>query len=121
MTRVMAARLVAAVVVVGVLVGLSACLPVPLGDPAKAKADDRFVGAWQWKEEGGRNNLACIRKWDDRTFLIDVFNYDGDLAAATPKGRYVFKGWLAEVKGKRFLTMQPGETLSVFAGEKRPK
>jgi hypothetical protein len=121
-TRAMTRRLGFAAIVVGGLVGLAACLPVPLGDPAKATADSKFVGAWHWKEDGvGRNNLAAIRKWDDRTFLIDVISYDGDLATAVPKGRYVFKAWLADVKGKTFLNMQPAETLSIFPGEKRPK
>jgi hypothetical protein len=122
MNRTIAARLVLAVVVLGgALVGLSACLPVPLGDPAKATADDRLVGAWHWKEEGGRNNVAAVRKWDERTFLIDVFSYDGELDGAAPKGRLVFKAWLADVKGKTFLNMQPVETLSILPGEKRQK
>lgn len=116
-------RVVAGVVMVGVLAGLSACLPVGLGDPAKAKADPKLVGAWQWKEDSNPNraNLATIRQWDDRTYLVDVLMYEGDLASAVPKGRIVFKGWMADVKGKPFLNLQQVEMLGTLPGEKRTK
>jgi hypothetical protein len=115
----MARRLGVAAVMIGVMVGLVACLPVPLGDPAKAVADQRYVGAWHWKEEGGRNNVASIRAWDEHTFVIDVFMFDGDLSSPAPKGRAVYKGWLADLKGKTFLNMQQIEFLSPLPGEKR--
>jgi hypothetical protein len=110
-----------AAVAIGVMVGMVACLPVPLGDPAKAVADARYVGAWHWKEEGGRTNLATIRPWDDRTFVVDIMMFEGELASATPKGRLVCKGWLAEVKGKTFLNLQQIEFLAALPGEKRER
>ena len=120
-TRMVLRRLGVAAVAVATVLTLAACLPVPLGDAAKAKADPRFLGAWHWKEDGGRTNLATIRPWDDRTYLIDVMMFDGELSSPTPRGRLVFKGWLADVKGKTFLNMQQVEFLSTLPGEKREK
>ena len=52
------------------LMGLAACLPVPLGDPAKSKADSRYLGVWEWRD--GRVHRAVIRPWDEKTFVVDV-------------------------------------------------
>jgi hypothetical protein len=109
-----------AAVAVAMMVGMVACLPVPLGDPAKAVADARYVGAWQWKE-GDRNHVTTIRSWDDRTYVVDIMMFEGELASPTPKGRLVYKGWLADVKGKTFLNLQQIEFLTGLPGEKREK
>ena len=101
------------------LLGVAACLPVPLGDPAKSKADSRYFGVWEWRD--ARVYRAIIRPWDERTFAIDVLTGEiGDDPATTkPKARDVYKGWLTEVKGQTFLTMQPIETLGMVNGDPR--
>ena len=119
-TRMVVRRCGLAVSAIAVMVGLVACLPVPLGDAAKAVADAKYVGAWHWKE-GERNHVASIRPWDDRTFAVDIMMFEGDMASPTPKGRLVCKGWLAEVKGKTFLNLQQVEFLNTLPGEKREK
>jgi hypothetical protein len=108
-------------VLAGVSVTLVACLPVPLGDPAKAKSDSRLVAAWHWKDEGGRNNVVVIRPWDEHTYVADAMSFDGELASPAPKSRYVYRAWLAEVKGKTFINLQPIDTLAALPGEKRQK
>jgi hypothetical protein len=108
---------IVAVAIAGML-GLTACLPVPLGDPAKSKADSRFFGVWEWRD--ARVNRAIIRPWDDRTFIVDVltgdFLEDGNIK---PRERNVFKGWLTELKGQTFLTLQPIETTGMLNGDSR--
>ncbi len=62
---------IVAVVLAGLL-GLSACLPVPLGDPAKSKADSRFFGVWEWRDS--RAHRAVIRPWDEHTLIVDILS-----------------------------------------------
>jgi hypothetical protein len=108
---------IVALAIAGML-GLAACLPVPLGDPAKSKADSRFFGVWEWRD--ARVNRAVIRPWDERTFIVDVlggdFLEDGNVR---PRERNVFKGWLTEIKGQTFLTLQPIETTGMLNGDSR--
>lgn len=106
-----------AVALAGML-GLAACLPVPLGDPAKSKADSRFFGVWEWRD--ARVNRAVIRPWDEHTFIVDVLT--GDLVEdgnIRPRERNVFKGWLTDLKGQTFLTLQPIETAGMLNGDSR--
>jgi hypothetical protein len=114
-------RLGIGIVLAGALVTLAACLPVPLGDPAKAVADSRFVAAWHWKEDGGRNNVVVIRPWDEHTFVVDAMGFDGELETPAPKFRMVYKGWLADVKGKTFINLQQIDMVGLLRGEKRQK
>jgi hypothetical protein len=108
---------IVAVVVAGLL-GLAACLPVPLGDPAKSKADSRFFGVWEWRDS--RVHRAVIRPWDERTLIVDVLS--GDLAedgTTKPRERDLYKAWLTDVKGQTFLTLQPIETIGMVNGDTR--
>jgi hypothetical protein len=98
-----------------------ACLPVPLGDPARSTADSQLFGVWEWRD--AHVNRAVIRPWDQRTYVIDVLAGDftgarGDTIA--PKSRSLFKGWLTTVKGQTFLTMQFIETIGTVNGDPRP-
>ena len=105
-------------VTLAALLGLAACLPVPLGDPAKSKADSRFAGVWEWRD--ARVHRAIIRPWDERTFVVDVLS--GDFAedgSTKPRARDIFKAWLTEVKGQTFMTLQPVETTGMVNGDSR--
>lgn len=104
-----------ALAAVGLAIGLSACLPVPLGDAAKAKIDSRYVGAWEWND--GKSNVAIFRAWDEHTYVIDVMSYTGEAGAPTATRRSLYKAWLTEVKGQQFLTLQGIEMVSPLGGE----
>lgn len=98
-----------------------ACLPVPLGDPARSTADSQLFGVWEWRD--AHVNRAVIRPWDQRTYVVDVLT--GDIGGAggdttIPRSRSVFKGWLTTVKGQTFLTMQFIETMGTVNGDTRP-
>jgi hypothetical protein len=106
-------------VVVAGLMGLAACLPAPLGDPAKSKADSRYFGVWEWRD--GRVHRAIIRPWDERTFVVDVLT--GELlddGATRPRERDVYKAWLTDIKGTTFMTLQPIDVIGSVNGDSRP-
>ena len=105
-------------VVVAGLLGLAACLPVQLGDPAKSKADSRFFGVWEWRD--ARVHRAVICPWDEHTFVVDVLT--GELAedgSPRPRERDVYKAWLTDVKGTTFMTLQPIDTIGMVNGDGR--
>src|SRR5436190_19605251 len=105
-----------------VVLFLAGCLPVPVGDPEKAKIDARYTGVWEWREEGGAINLAVFRPYDDHTWVIDVLTGEaGEGAAIRPTRRSAFKAWLTAIKGETFLTMAPLETASLLPGERRQR
>jgi hypothetical protein len=109
-----------AVVVAGLL-GLAACLPVPLGDPAKAKLDPRLTGVWEW-HENGQVQLAVFRPYDEHTYIVDGLTGEpGEGDAIKPLSREMLKGWLTTVKGETFLTMESLQTVGSIPGETRQK
>jgi hypothetical protein len=101
------------------LLSLAGCVGVPLGDPAKSTTDSRLFGVWEWRD--AHINRAVIRPWDRHTYVVDVLTGDptGDGTAITPRSRNVFKGWLTDVAGQTFLTMQPIETMGTVNGDDR--
>jgi hypothetical protein len=98
---------------------LPGCVAVPLGDPAKSTADSRLFGVWEWRD--GHINRAVVRPWDRHTYVVDVLTGDptGDGTAIAPRSRNVFKGWLTDVAGESFLTMQPIDTMGTVNGDDR--
>jgi hypothetical protein len=113
-------RWVAAATLFAALTTLVACLPVPVGDPAKSIADSRLFGVWEWRD--AHVNRAVIRPWDPHTYVIDVLSGDptGDTGQAiAPRERNVFKAWLTDIKGQTFLTMQPIDTIGTVNGDER--
>jgi hypothetical protein len=111
---------IGAAVLMGLL-GLVACLPVPLGDPRTSKADSRFVGVWEWRD--GQLRRAIIRQWDERTYVVNVIATDvtDDATVLKPRQRDVYKGWLTDIKGNTFLTLQPIETAGTINGDPRQR
>jgi hypothetical protein len=113
-------RCMVAATVVTALTTLTACLPFPVGDPAKSTADSRLFGVWEWRD--AHINRMVIRPWDQHTYVLDALTGDptGDAGqAVTPKSRDVFKAWLTDIKGQTFLTMQPIDTIGTVNGDDR--
>jgi len=108
---------VGAVVLMGLLLTVSACLPVPVGDPRTSKADSRLVGVWEWRD--GLVHRTIFRQWDEHTYVVHVLASEmtDDAAAIKPRQRDVYKGWLTEIKGQTFLTLQPMETVGMLNGD----
>jgi hypothetical protein len=109
--------IVGAILLAGIVL-LPSCVGVPVGDPEKSKADSRFVGVWEWRD--AQLNRAIIRAWDQKTYVIDVLS-GVDTGTLQPRSRYVYKGWLTDIKGQTFLTMQPADLVGMMNGDERPK
>jgi hypothetical protein len=107
-------------VVIFAMLGLSACLPVPLGDPEKASIESSYIGAWEWRD-GDKTNVLTIRPYDQRTYFVDAMTFAGTMDQPQPREHNLYKAWLTKVKGETFITMQPAETLALFPNEKAQK
>jgi hypothetical protein len=115
-------RRAAFAVLVGAALCAAGCLPVPLGDPEKARVDARLTGVWEWREENGQINLVVFRPYDDRTWVVDALTGEpGEGSAIRPVRRSTYKGWLTAVKGEMFVTLAPLDTVSLLPGERRQK
>jgi hypothetical protein len=112
------------IVVGGTVIGmlmLASCLPVPLGDPGKARVESSYVGAWEW-QDGAQTNVVTIRPYDEHTYFVDAMTIAGSIEDPAPKSRSLYKAWLTKVKGETFITMQPVETLATLPTERpQPK
>ena len=105
--------------VLAVVVGLWACLPVPVGDPEKSKVDDKLIGAWVAKD-GDEKTVYVVQTWDPRTYVVRCMNYTGKKGAWEAKGEMLtFKGWLTELGGARFLVLEPKSVNEVLEPAKK--
>ena len=93
-----------------IILGLTACVEHPIGDPEESKVNPEFVGTWS-----SEDSLLFFRPYDARTYLISAFTYsetDGEFKART---RIDYKAWLTPVGDETFITMQP-LTIAHFVG-----
>jgi len=61
-----------AIVLVPVIVGLIACLPVPLGDPEKSRIDPELSGVWL-RHYDDETVLMLFEPWDKRSWLLTTY------------------------------------------------
>ena len=47
--------------IVAVILGLTACVKHPVGDPEESKVDPKYVGVWSATEDGGESFMVlCV-------------------------------------------------------------
>jgi hypothetical protein len=93
------------------ILGLTACVEHPIGDPEKSKVDEKFVGVWKTDHD-----LLFFRPYDARTYLITnltVAEKTDDGVSAERRSDY--KGWLTPIGDATFITLEP-LSLAHFAG-----
>ncbi|HSG58898.1 MAG TPA: hypothetical protein VLA06_05155 [Woeseiaceae bacterium] len=116
--------LLLAIVLIPVLAGLLACLPVPIGDPERSRIDPDMTGVWL----GFEGAVTYFEPYDKRTWLVtsvginlpsgcrwagETFEYEEFVAwfaeqqCATAEKATIFKAWRSKHGGHWFLTMQP--------------
>jgi hypothetical protein len=120
-----------ALLLVPVFIGLLACMPVPVGDQERSRADPDFAGAWLTATDDVVY-LFLVEQWDKRTWYIQLFgewdmpdtedadaeildSYEAMLAIATGSESndmsgediFPFKAWSARLGKHRFMTWQP--------------
>jgi hypothetical protein len=104
-----------------VILGLTACVRHPVGDPEQSKVDPAYDGVWSMKDADGERSLLFFRPYDTRTYFINIFSYRSDGDRVTPTQRMNCKGWLTAIGGATFLTMEPLNCEHFAgAGEKPP-
>ena len=57
-----------ALILVPVLAGLLACLPVPIGDPERSRIDTSLNGLWLWGD-----GVMLFEPYDKRTWLLSAY------------------------------------------------
>ena len=125
--------LLLAVVLVPVIVGLIACLPVPLGDPEKSRIDAELGGAWL--RQSHDTILVLLEPWDKRSWLLTSYEFNFTKCAAegvefdeedlpgyadivtefhalgtncvTGEFSEIYRAWHVDLGGKQFMTWEP--------------
>jgi hypothetical protein len=112
------------------LLALMACLDAPIGDPERSLVDPAITGVWISKAE---RTLWVVEPWDKRTWITTWLKPDtpdpaeaseeagpqDDLSrfeAAKSADVAVFKTWLTEIGGVRFLVLEPKTVVQAEGG-----
>ena len=120
-------------ILIPVIVGLLACMPVPIGDPERSRIDPKISDVWAIMDEGD-DGFIVFEPYDKRTWLVtfvpieegdeaDLGDFDlesySDLAEFIDKEPVVgsngvtagktssFKAWQTKLGGKWFMTLEP--------------
>ena len=122
--------LVIAMILVPIVAGLLACMPVPIGDPERSRVDPALNGIWVSEDF---DSVWIFQPYDKRTWLIrafdiadmtstrvnntpDVKSYE-ELVEAMEDIRFgddgftsnevqLYKAWHTKIKRQRFITWQ---------------
>jgi hypothetical protein len=89
------------------MLGLTACVKHPVGDPDSSKVDARFSGVWLSTDAVGHRTLMAMRPYDARTYLIRTLNFHGEAPDIVADTRSDWKAWLTPIGDATFLTMEP--------------
>jgi hypothetical protein len=119
-------------IIIPVIVGLLACMPVPIGDPERSRIDSEVTGVWVWLSNDEQAFYA-FEPYDKRTWLLtgvpieegdeaDLGNYElenyADLTrlienetvgddGATATEIVMYKAWRTRLGGEWFMTWEP--------------
>jgi hypothetical protein len=69
---------VMAFLTVPLIIGLLACLPVPIGDPERSSIDDEMTGLWMKLQKGEAPAAILLEPYDKRTWLVNLFPLEFD-------------------------------------------
>ena len=126
--------------IIPAIIGILACMPVPIGDPERSRIDPEISGVWVWLD--GKDDAAfyAFEPYDKRTWLltgvpievseaVDLANYDLQTYAGlaelienvtvgddgvTATEVMLNKAWLTKLGGVWFMTW---ESKTVFNNE----
>ena len=120
-------------VIIPIIAGLLACMPVPIGDPERSRIDPQMSGWWAMENDDGYARVALFRPYDKRTWLVMTVSVEkgdladiediavetaGDLVVVLQSNKVgkdgvvgesleVYKAWLSRLGGHRFMTWEP--------------
>lgn len=123
----------AAVMLLPLLLGVLACIPVPVGDPEKSRIDPALSGVWLTAVDE-EVPLMVLDPYDKRTWLVSWFTLENESSIETAQDESsdaakqtqsesviellrqerlkikkfaLYKGWLTLIEEERFLTLEP--------------
>lgn len=116
---------------IAIVAGLLACMPVPIGDPERSRIDPEISGVWAWLDDDDSAGFYVFEPYDKRTWLLtgfgfserddatdyDLSTYQGlaDLIDNEPVGPdgvttgevTLYKVWRTKLGGEWFMTWEP--------------
>ncbi len=120
--------------IIPVIIGLLACMPVPIGNPERSRIDPELSGLWTLQDsEGDMAGIILLEPYDKRTWLgmmvephmektattdkYDDYTYEGLVTAmqeqsiqspvVTADKVALYKIWLTKLGGELFMVWQP--------------
>ena len=120
-----------AILLAPLIIGLAACLPVPIGDPERSRLDSDMTGVWL--EVDGEPFVTMFEPYDRRTWLVTTAGMESRENCAPPvvpagydelvewleaescagaDRAAIYKAWRSKHGGYWFLTMEPMALLS---------
>lgn len=119
--------------IVPAIIGLLACMPVPIGDPERSRIDPDITGVWVWLKGGSGAAFYTFEPYDKRTWLLtgvvlesgvdsEATEYDPSTYAAltelienetigpdgiTATEITLYKVWRTKLGGEWFMTWEP--------------
>jgi len=120
-------------VVIPAIVGLLACMPVPIGDPERSRIDPDITGVWALLDDSEGPGFYAFEPYDKRTWLLtgmpieegddaDLGDYNLESYAeltrlidnvpvgsdgATTTELTIYKTWRTKLGGVWFMTWEP--------------
>lgn len=88
--------------IIPVIVGLLACMPVPVGDAERSRIDPDLNGLWALVVDEADDGYYLFRPWDKRTWLVLGVEDDGN----SVEPAVVYKAWLAKLGGETFMSWE---------------
>lgn len=85
---------------------LVGCLKFPLGDPQSSKIDPDLQGYWL-AEDDSSASLTAIYPYDGHAYVMETFDFTKDQGERKFQNHQVYKAWLTDLKGHKFLTLDP--------------
>ena len=85
---------------------LAGCLKFPLGDPAKSQLDPRLEGYWYFQSDDERS-MASLYPFDAHTYVVEWTDVRKEGDDFKVRERDLYKAWLTDVKGHKFITLEP--------------
>lgn len=89
-------------VIIPIIAGLLACMPVPVGNPERSRIDPELSGVWALNENGEESGYYFFRPYDKRTWLVVGVGGSGGEAEPLP----IYKAWLTKLGGEKFMTWE---------------
>jgi hypothetical protein len=86
-----------------IILGSTACVKHPIGDPERSKVDPRCSGVWLATDE---QMLLLLRPYDSRTYLARILSYTSKDGVIRPQEETEAKAWLTSLGGATFLTLE---------------